>query len=706
MSDLKTNLEQILQEKETKIIPENIKKDIQIFDVVGTLESSSSDYKIKLFKTEEEMQADKNANEGDLAVIYREEIQNMMVDTQTQFITFPETVTLTEAITGSYFCMLRAADDSAMFDGQIQLTSTMFRFNGYSETGMIRVQYESEDGINYTRTTEVTNPIDLGTAVHVEMTEEWNDNFGYFMLIGGNTFEGLYSFSPFNTGEPELFDISKTQTTSNKIIPVYTYTESISIKIIQEIVSLLKTKYNANNGLGFTLSFDPLTNIAHIYARVIDRTSYLEFQTCDEIFTTNNSKYVLVYTSGIDDYKRYDYDLTKKSITENAVSAAITVDSTYSGIPLLGTLVCECVNESVRFSNYPVFSIKENGSTIDSVIAAAKYHMINQYNIAPTQLSTTKDLVYNSIYYGRDGANEGILTQNVSNSFADINAEVYYKLQQAYDNMEPRVLTDSDKTIDKNIYFIPTNANGEPLLDTSQVTDMSSIFNFCKNLTTIPLLDTSNVTNTSNMFEGCSNLIAIPLLDTSSVVNMDLMFDQCKNLTTIPLLDTSSVTSMQWTFRNCLKLTTIPLLETSQVTTLYNTFVGCANLVSIPQLNTSNVTNMSYMFDSCTNLVSIPQLDTSKVTGMINTFKGCTSLVDIPQLDTSSLELPSRTFDGCINLSDESLNNILLMWANATKVRSNFKTLRYTGLSEEQAQKCMTLSNWSACESAGWTTGY
>lgn len=39
MSELKTNLEQILQEKETKIIPENIKKDIQIFDVIGTYES-------------------------------------------------------------------------------------------------------------------------------------------------------------------------------------------------------------------------------------------------------------------------------------------------------------------------------------------------------------------------------------------------------------------------------------------------------------------------------------------------------------------------------------------------------------------------------------------------------------------------------------------------------------------------------------------
>ena len=41
MSDLKTNLQEILQEKQDKIIPENIKKDVQIFDVIGTMESGT-----------------------------------------------------------------------------------------------------------------------------------------------------------------------------------------------------------------------------------------------------------------------------------------------------------------------------------------------------------------------------------------------------------------------------------------------------------------------------------------------------------------------------------------------------------------------------------------------------------------------------------------------------------------------------------------
>ena len=203
MSELKTNLQEILQEKQEKIIPENIKKDVTIFDITGTYEGSgsSSNGDVKLFETVEEMQADENSKEGDLAVVYRSEIQNMTISTQTQYITFPETVTLPEAITSSYRCMLRAIDTSVMFDGNIQLSSTSFRFDGYTDTGMIRVRYTSTDGVNYTRTNfqgdsgDLTNPVDLGTIIQVYMPEEWNDTFGYFMQVGGNVFDGLYEYT-------------------------------------------------------------------------------------------------------------------------------------------------------------------------------------------------------------------------------------------------------------------------------------------------------------------------------------------------------------------------------------------------------------------------------------------------------------------------------------------------------------------------------
>lgn len=203
MSDLKINLQEILQEKQDKIIPDNIKKDVQIFDVIGTYEGSgsSSGGDVKLFETVEDMQADENAQEGDLAVVYKEEIQNMTADTQTQYITFPETVVLPEALTSDYYCMLRAIDTSVMFDGNIQLSSTSFMFDVRTESGSITVQYTSTDGMNYNRTTftgdsgDLINPVDLGTIVGVYSVEEWNNNMGYFIQSEGNTFDGLYEYA-------------------------------------------------------------------------------------------------------------------------------------------------------------------------------------------------------------------------------------------------------------------------------------------------------------------------------------------------------------------------------------------------------------------------------------------------------------------------------------------------------------------------------
>lgn len=170
-------------------------------------------------------------------------------------------------------------------------------------------------------------------------------------------------------------------------------------------------------------------------------------------------------------------------------------------------------------------------------------------------------------------------------------------------------------------------------------------------------------------------------LDTSNVTSMTSMFQNCKNLTTISLLNTSNVTSMQNMFMNCKNLTTIPLLNTSSVTNMYDMFYYCTNLTTIPLLDTSSVKNMSSMFAGCSNLTEIPQLNTSSVTNMYNMFYGCTSL------------------------SDESLNNILAMCANATSYTGT-KELAVTGLSEEQATKCQSLSNYSTFTSAGWTTEY
>ena len=71
-------------------------------------------------------------------------------------------------------------------------------------------------------------------------------------------------------------------------------------------------------------------------------------------------------------------------------------------------------------------------------------------------------------------------------------------------------------------------------IDFEGVTDLSHMFDSCRNLPTIPLINTSKVTNMSHMFSWCSNLKSIPLLDTSKVTNATQMFYYCSNLKTLP----------------------------------------------------------------------------------------------------------------------------------------------------------------------------
>ena len=159
-------------------------------------------------------------------------------------------------------------------------------------------------------------------------------------------------------------------------------------------------------------------------------------------------------------------------------------------------------------------------------------------------------------------------------------------------------------------------------------------------------------TDAKYMFLGCGNLIEIPLLDTSNVKNMSSMFSRCSKLTTIPLLNTSKVYSMEAMFEYCKSLVSIPLLDTSNVIEMNGMFSSCSNLTSIPLLNTSKARQMQHMFNSCYSLTSIPQLDTSNVTTFYNTFYNCNNLTDVPLLNASKATYMVNVFVGCSKLTN------------------------------------------------------
>ena len=151
MNILENNLTQILNEKTTKIIPENIKKGVQVFDVIGALETGSGGKgDVKLFKTQEEMQADTTAKEGDLAVIYRSDIKSVSNGDTITSITFPKTVVFTEAITSNYYGRLRNSSEPRIYL-DIQLDASRLMLYDMNRT-IQEIEYSSTDGITYTRT--------------------------------------------------------------------------------------------------------------------------------------------------------------------------------------------------------------------------------------------------------------------------------------------------------------------------------------------------------------------------------------------------------------------------------------------------------------------------------------------------------------------------------------------------------------------------
>jgi len=132
---------------------------------------------------------------------------------------------------------------------------------------------------------------------------------------------------------------------------------------------------------------------------------------------------------------------------------------------------------------------------------------------------------------------------------------------------------------------------------TYENSDWNNLLTMKSNLLEVIDGNTSNVTNMESMFDSCTSLTSVSLLDTSNVTNMDMMFLNCYSLTTVPLFDTSKVTTMYNMLYNCIKVqygalalykqastqTTPPTNHTQTFTNCgSNTETGAAELAQIP----------------------------------------------------------------------------------------------------------------------------
>lgn len=194
------------------------------------------------------------------------------------------------------------------------------------------------------------------------------------------------------------------------------------------------------------------------------------------------------------------------------------------------------------------------------------------------------------------------------------------------------------------------------------------------------IINTSNVTNMSSMFGNCQKLTTLDLtdFDTSAVINMSSMFNNCQALASLDYssFNTANVTDMNKMFYNCAKLTALDLkkFNTGKVTNMSGMFNGCSLLASLDlsSFNTENVTNMSGMFYACANLPSlnVSNFNTSEVITMKEMFKACRALtaLDLKNFDTSKVTTMNAMFNDCqaltsLDLSSFDTRNVTDMYA-------------------------------------------
>ena len=171
-------------------------------------------------------------------------------------------------------------------------------------------------------------------------------------------------------------------------------------------------------------------------------------------------------------------------------------------------------------------------------------------------------------------------------------------------------------------------------------------FNNCKEIKGLDLLDFSQVTDMSSMFEGCSTLDTISFVNATltklqdtfgaNATNINSMFKDCEALTNVNFLPDNfahSATSMVSTFENT-KLSTCPTnINTSNVTDMTRTFAKLQSTTfNFDSIDLSACTNVTEMFADSTILTTITVNENylglpNTVTTDTDMFKNSTNLV-------------------------------------------------------------------------------
>ena len=241
------------------------------------------------------------------------------------------------------------------------------------------------------------------------------------------------------------------------------------------------------------------------------------------------------------------------------------------------------------------------------------------------------------------------------------------------------------------------------IFDFSNVTDLSYIFDSCKELNSLPPnLAFSKVTKIEAAFRGTTSLNDEVNIEPLDVPSLEGIF-QRSNINKILNLSVQSAYTAFNAFESS-KLTEIGNIDLPDIVTATYAFSNIP-IVHFPKINIPKIANCSFIFYNNQSMQSLEYWDFSNVTVATNMFKGCSalssigdviflhtslSLADSPNIDEETL----NRFGGFANAAGESgvapLKTLGLPAATLT-----FNTAAQTYLETEGIIAKLTDENWT-----------
>ena len=482
---LETKLNQILNEKITKIIPENIKKDIQIFDITGTYEGSGGggSEDVKLFESIQAMNNSTGNQNGDLAIVYSDgyiPITSSSLPLTT--VVLPNTITTSITVNTTY--NLWAGNGSGC-NLEIDLTASSCRiFNQSNMRDYAR--YTSSDGKNYTFASG-SKTITFSPTITVIYGGS-SDYCLEFLKLGGKVFDGLFSYngSSWSSADNGLSSVQA------DVVSGITFLGANGVQTGNLGDTINTINYNDTMAKLYSKALTAYRNATPRVLTNVDKT----INTDIKVIPTNNAGNCVIDASGISSAYGLFYNFLGLEYVDNLdLSNATSLENIF-----------------YNYNDAKGGDLKE--VSIKNINSATTLKSAFSYNKQLKRVSLT-----------------GTATPTNS-SF------VFYKCN-ALSNLTFNIDTSSATTLESMFSGCHALTSIPAGLDTSSATNLDRTFLSCQSITALPSLDTSKVTSMTNFASGCTNLTTVPEYDLSSVVNSTSkyisMFLECPNLTNTSL---------------------------------------------------------------------------------------------------------------------------------------------------------------------------